>query len=72
MARGASTFYAGKIQKPVTVNLTAEGHRILGAIYERAARSRSDIFEHLLRSYGEQLTFDVPVLGPKKHRRKVA
>lgn len=54
---GNATFYPGKLQKPVTTNLTESGHAILHDITTRWGRSRSDVFEHLLRMHGKDLQF---------------
>jgi hypothetical protein len=56
--KGISTYYPGKIQKPVTVNLTEVGWRIMDATTARTARSRSDLVEHLLRRHAAALRFD--------------
>lgn len=64
--RGKATFYPGKVQAPVTTNLTDDGHKIMAHIQRTnqvdggkglVPVSKSDVFEHLLRLYGRDLTF---------------
>jgi hypothetical protein len=54
------TYYPGKIARPLSITLTPTARRILRNIRRRTRRSRSDIVEHLLRLYGEQLVFEPP------------
>ncbi len=51
---GPRALYRRKVRSPVSVNLTPEGHAILGRTLRRTRLSRSDLFEGLLRTYGEQ------------------
>ncbi len=55
--RGKATYYPGKIQKPVTVNLTDSGTKQLEDDETTHGRSRSDIFCRYLEQFGGQLTF---------------
>lgn len=54
---GKAAFYRPKNPRPHGVLLTEEGSRLLARVQKRTKKSRSDIFEHLLRLYGKTLEF---------------
>jgi hypothetical protein len=47
--KGKHTFYPGKLQKPVTSNLTHEVHDAIARAEAGSEASRSDIQEHAMR-----------------------
>lgn len=55
--RGAKTYYPGKEQKAITVNLTADARKLLKETQKRTKASRSDIFEFLLRTGAASVDF---------------
>ena len=57
---GPASYYRPKDSRPITLNLTAEGRRLLDDIAERTGASRADVVENLLRRFGQQVEFEEP------------
>jgi hypothetical protein len=58
---GRPAYYRPKAKRGQTVLLTDLGHRILRGAIRRTKRSKSDIFERLLREHGAEIA-DFPEL----------
>ena len=56
--RYRSNAFSPKVKEPLSLELTATGHRLLKKTMVRCEKSTGDIFEKLLRDFSESLTQD--------------
>ena len=55
---GRRAYYRPKSTMPESVTLTELGRRILRSAADRTCKSKSDVVENLLRTYGAAVQFD--------------
>lgn len=55
---GPKAYYRPKHPSPITVNLTDEARAILKECQKVTGASRADIFDQLLRRFGQQVSFE--------------